>query len=93
METAGLIALDPSYDPLDLPRVWKPAFPELREHQITIDSDVENPTTTLDQAGLEIELPFQLGRQPGGPRQVVSLGAVFDADVHLSPPELLSLTG
>ena len=85
-ERCGLFLRDPSHDPLHLPRIRKPAHPELRKHEIAVDPDVEDPATALDQARLEVEFSLQLGRQPGSPRQVVSLDAVFDSDIHLRPP-------
>jgi hypothetical protein len=46
--------------------------------------DVKDATRALDQLGLGVELTLQLGGQTGGLRAIVSLSAVFDADVHRS---------
>jgi len=61
----------------------------LREHQVTIDDDLEHPVCTLDKTRRGLELLVQFGRQPGGPWLVVSNNAVFDRYVH-RPSELLN---
>jgi len=49
-----------------------------REHQVTIDDDLEDTICTLDEARRSAEFLVQLGRQPGGPWFVVSNDTVFD---------------
>ena len=49
---------------------------------MAIHLDVKNAAASLDEIDLRAELPLDIGRQPGGPGQVVSLDAVFDGDVH-----------
>jgi hypothetical protein len=62
----------------------------LGEDQLVVDGDLENASAAPDQLGLEAELAFNLRRQTGGARVVVSHRAVFDA--HLLHAALLSWT-
>ena len=55
---------------------------ELREDHLTVDLDVVDAAASLEKLDLGAKFLLQLGRQPGGPRQVVSLVAVFDGDIH-----------
>ena len=47
-----------------------------------VDVYVENSARTLDELGLDLERLLQCIRQTGGSGKVVSLAAVFDADLH-----------
>jgi hypothetical protein len=69
-------------DPLHLAGLREPSHLELREHQLVVHLDIEHAATALDQVGRRIELPSQLGRQPGGPWSVVSAPAVGDGNLH-----------
>jgi hypothetical protein len=60
----------------------------LGEDEATVHVDVEDAVGAADELRLAVETPFQVGRQTGGPRLVVSDPAVTDRDVHevvLSP--------
>jgi hypothetical protein len=65
-------------DPGNLAVIRESPNAALREHQVPVDRDFENTVFTLDQLDSIPELRLQLGRQPGGPRPVVSDSAVFD---------------
>jgi hypothetical protein len=78
-------ALESSDDRLDLAWVRETTDPELRKHQVAVDAP--------DQARLDAELPLQLGRQPGGPRLIISLAAVLDRDVHVTLSASLTFRG
>ena len=52
----------------------------LRENPLLADEDVEDAPLALHQLDREAERRFDLGRQTGGPRAIVSDDAVFDAD-------------
>ena len=54
----------------------------LREHQLTVNDDLEDTVCTLDKTRRGAELLIQFGRQPGGPWLVVSNDAIFDRYVH-----------
>jgi hypothetical protein len=51
----------------------------LGEDQLVVGGDLENASAAPDQLGLQTELAFNLRRQTGGARVVVSHRAVFDA--------------
>jgi hypothetical protein len=53
----------------------------LREEQLVIDGDLEDAAAAPDQLGLDAEPAFNLRRQTGGARVVVSHRAVFDANL------------
>jgi hypothetical protein len=53
----------------------------LREDDLVVDRDLEHPAGSLDELGLDAELPLDLFRQTGGARIVVSDGAVLDDHV------------
>lgn len=60
-----------------------PSQGELREHRLTVESDLEPPAVgrdELDRLQPRLEGLQEIGRQTGGPLSVVSNGAVFDAD-------------
>jgi hypothetical protein len=54
----------------------------LGKNQISIDHDLEDPVRTFDEVGRGFKLAIQFGRQPGGPRFVVSIHAIFDRNIH-----------
>jgi len=54
----------------------------LREDQLAVRGDVENPVVALDELGLRAERLLDLGRHTAGLRQVVSAHAVGDGDAH-----------
>jgi hypothetical protein len=47
-----------------------------------MDVDVERTVGAALQLRVDSELSFDLGRQTGGSREIVSNDAVFDRDVH-----------
>jgi hypothetical protein len=51
-------------------------------HQLVIDLDVEDALVALLDFGVDAVALLELGRQTGGRREVVSLGAVGDPDLH-----------
>ena len=63
----------------------------LREHQVTIDDDLEHTVCTLDKTRRGLELVVQFGRQPGGPWLVVSRNAIFDRYIHRSSTTALGI--
>jgi hypothetical protein len=62
----------------------------LGEDQLVVDGDLEDASAAPDQIGLDAEPAFNLRRQTGGARIVVSHRAVFDA--HVLHAALLSWT-
>jgi hypothetical protein len=62
----------------------------LGEDQLVVDGDLEDPAAAPYQLGRDAEPAFNLRRQTGGARVVVSHRAVFDA--HLLHVVLLSWT-
>ena len=62
--------------------LWKPAQLFLAENQVSVDTNLEDSATTLDQASGYSVFLIDFSRQTGGLRRVVSLHAVFDADLH-----------
>jgi hypothetical protein len=59
-----------------------PAERLLRKHQPAIGDHFELAARTLDERGVNAERLLDLGRQTGGPGQVVSLNAVRDLQLH-----------
>ena len=55
----------------------------LRVDQRAVCRDVEYAGASLDELRLDAELARNIGRQTGGPREVVSLDAVLDRDAHV----------
>jgi hypothetical protein len=53
---------------------------------LAVGVDVEDPAAPLDQPRLDSRFTLDEIRQTGGSRQVVSLAAVLDGDLHGSPP-------
>jgi len=66
----------------DFPVVRKSSQGTLGKYEISIHRDLEDPVLTLDQLDCGSKLVIQLGRQPGGPRLVISNNAVFDRNIH-----------
>ena len=54
----------------------------IRVHDLLADEDFEDATCTLAQRGGDAVLVLDSGLQTGGLRQVVSLAAIEDLDVH-----------
>jgi hypothetical protein len=54
----------------------------LREEQLAVEADVEDAAAPLDQRGGDAGRLFDLGRQTGGARTVVSDDAVFDGQAR-----------
>ena len=57
----------------------------LGEDQSAISDDIEDAVNASDEFGLHPELRGDLGRQTGGPRQIVSTYAVGYGDAHRGP--------
>jgi ABC-type cobalamin transport system ATPase subunit len=64
----------------------KAAGAMLRIDERAVGTDVEYPGASLDELRLDAELTRNIGRQTGGPWQIVSLAAVPDADAHIRAP-------
>lgn len=60
----------------------EPAHLVFAPHRLAVDVDIKNTARTFQQLGRHVELLFDLVRQTGGSRQIVSLRAVFDGNVH-----------
>jgi len=54
----------------------------LREDQLAVALDLEDSARGFDEARFDVELLLDLGRQTGGPGEIVSDAAVFDLDSH-----------
>jgi hypothetical protein len=54
----------------------------LREDQLAVEDDVEDAAVAANQLGDDAGLPFDLGRQTGGPGEIVSTSAVGEGDLH-----------
>ena len=57
-------------------------FVVFREDLLPVNHDVEDAAAPADQFRVESQFRLDLGRQTGGPGEVVSLHAVTDLDVH-----------
>jgi len=66
----------------DFPLFRESAESALGKQEISIHRDLEDPVLALDQLDRGSKLVIQLGRQPGGPRLVISNNAVFDRNFH-----------
>ena len=66
----------------DLFRLGKSTEGLLGEDQLAVAGDLENASLPFDQPGFDTELLLDLGRQTGGPGEIVSDAAVFDLDSH-----------
>jgi len=67
---------------LDLAQLGEPANTMFGENQVSVRDDVEHTAGTLDEADGRLKITFEIGRQTGGPRVVVSGYAVGDGNVH-----------
>jgi hypothetical protein len=74
--------------PEDFAVFWEAALVVFAEDPFPVDNHVEDAAGALDQLRFNAARALDLGRQTGGPRQVVSLHAIGDAD--LLHPLLLS---
>jgi hypothetical protein len=54
----------------------------LAPNLFAIDMDVKDSTGSFDQLRIHAELLFDLRRQTGGARQIISLRAEFDRNRH-----------
>ena len=61
--------------------------------QMAVDDDLERTVLALDQLGLDAVLRFDVVRQTGGTRTVVSNDAVFDGQHELLRRGMLSVGG
>ena len=52
------------------------------EHDIAFDADLKDPLFALDEFSIDADFFFYSGRQTGGLREIVSLRAVLDRDMH-----------
>ena len=58
----------------------------IRVGDLAVDEDLEDAARALAQRGGDAVLVFDGGLQTGGLRQVVSLAAIQNLDVHTGPP-------
>jgi len=59
----------------------------LGEDQLAVEDDLELSTHSLDEYDVDLAVLLDLGRQTGGPREIVSRDAVGDLDLlHGFPP-------
>jgi hypothetical protein len=58
------------------------AFVAFRENLLVVDADDEDAAAAADDLALDAEFAFDLSRQTGGSREVVSNSAVVDSYVH-----------
>ncbi|MCH2581347.1 MAG: hypothetical protein MK133_09145 [Planctomycetes bacterium] len=54
----------------------------LAEYKLIIEPDLENSSPSLDESRSAVESFFYCGRQTDGTWLVVSLYAIFDANLH-----------
>jgi hypothetical protein len=66
---------------LHLPGIGKPPYPQLREDQLAVASDLKGTTGALDQLRVDIQLLLDVCRQTGGSGVVVSNHTIFDLDL------------
>jgi hypothetical protein len=66
----------------DFVRFREPFFRLFRKHEIAVGNDVELPTGTDEDLGVNADRVLDGGRQTGGPWQVVSNLTVADRDMH-----------
>lgn len=58
----------------------------LGEDQLPVRNDIKDPAAAADEFALDAGLVADRGRQTGGLREIVSLSAVGDADLHEFAP-------
>jgi hypothetical protein len=54
-----------------------------RVNQLAIDQDVEHAPISLDQLGVDAQVPRESSSQTGSSREIVSTNAVLDGYVHV----------
>lgn len=74
----------------DLALRREPAFVVFRVDPLVPDEDVEDAAASADQLRVVPEPRLDLGRQTGGPGEIVSDAAVVDDDVHFVSIALIS---
>ncbi len=74
----------------DLARFRKPTQGALGVDQLVVEIDLEHPSRTFDQLGLNAKVVSNFSRQTGGSRLVVSDYAVLDGDVWHRFPQFCS---
>ena len=72
----------PSQSTYDFARLRVSVFAVLGKDYGAIDRDVEDAVTALAKFGFHAQRFGYLGCQPGGSRQIFSLNAISDGDVH-----------
>jgi hypothetical protein len=66
----------------DLILLREAPFGMLREEELAVDDDVEDPIVSLKERGLYARVLVNSGRQTGGLGEVVSAYAIGDLDLH-----------
>ena len=66
----------------DLSLGGKASLIVFREDALVVDSDVEDAAASAHDLTVDSQFLLDLGRQTGGPRQIVSDAAVVDSYVH-----------
>ena len=64
----------------DFTGFWKAPLLFLREDQLAVEHHLELPSRALVEHGVDVTQLLDLGRQTGGPGQVVSSNAVGDLE-------------
>lgn len=64
----------------------EPVLTVLGKHNFSVNFDVKDSGTALDQRGINAKLTSQIGRQTGGLGQIVSLTAISDRYIHANFP-------
>lgn len=70
----------------DFLRLGESAYRFLGEDDFSVRGNFEHTSTAGDQLRFNTQLFLQLGRQTGGPGEIVSLATVHDLDFHGGPP-------
>jgi len=73
-------------DLLHLSRLREPACLELRENELFIDSNVEDPVTPGNQLRLNTQTFTQFISQTGSIGFIVSHRTIMDFNFHVTPP-------
>jgi len=71
---------------LHLAWIREPAGLFFGEDQLVIEFHFEDTSTALDERGFYFEFRFDIGRQTGGPRFVVSNNTIFDGQLGHGTP-------
>ena len=61
--------------------------------QFLLQANIENSADSRDQLNIGRKILLQFIRQTGGSREIISLGAIFDTDVHRSLQSLVQHFG